>query len=149
MIDDLDRKLLAALQVDGRQTNAELSAHVGLSVSAVNERVRRLRRDGVIKSIRAIVDPEAVGVPVTAFIQVLVLGGPEDIAFGDLVADLPAVEEIHRIGGEYGFLLKVRARSLADLSHLISGSVMPLPGVSRCNTVLSFRTVKDGPNLPI
>src|SRR5262245_48043111 len=71
-LDEKDRRILALVQRDGKQSQAEIARHVGLSAPAVNERLRRLERSGVIRRFAALVDPRAVGASITAFVEVFI-----------------------------------------------------------------------------
>ena len=75
-LNDIDRAIVGVLQVEGRSTFAQIAQHVGLSPAAVHERVKKLEARGVITGYRAAVDPEKVGVGVTAFILVTQIAGP-------------------------------------------------------------------------
>jgi Lrp/AsnC family leucine-responsive transcriptional regulator len=72
MINEIDRKIVTLLQQDARLSNAALAKKVGLTTSTVHERVKKLERKGVIKGYVAVVDPEALGKPITAFIRLVV-----------------------------------------------------------------------------
>ena len=105
---DVDRALLAALARDGRASYTDLAERVGLSVSAVHQRVRRLEQRGLITGYAAKVDAKAVGLPLTAFVSIT----PIDVAQPDdapaLLAKLPAIEACHSVAGVESYVLKVR-----------------------------------------
>jgi Lrp/AsnC family leucine-responsive transcriptional regulator len=118
-LDEVDRKLLDALQGHARLSFAELGRRVGLSPPAAAERVRKLEEAGVIKAYRAEIDPHAVGLPVTAFIR---LGTPPDryTRVIELAHQLPEVLECHHLAGGDAFVFKVVVPSVAQLEALIS-----------------------------
>jgi Lrp/AsnC family leucine-responsive transcriptional regulator len=119
MLDERDTSILTALQEDARATYADVAARVGLSASSVHDRVRKLEAAGVITAYRAIVDPEAVGLFVTALIAVTPLDPQQPDDLPERLADVPEVEDCLSVAGEANYVLKVRTRSTSDLEELI------------------------------
>jgi Lrp/AsnC family transcriptional regulator, leucine-responsive regulatory protein len=117
-IDDLDRRILGALQSEGRLSMAELGRRVNLSPPAVSERVQRLERVGVITGYHARVDPRALGYPVAAVVRVAPASGQLQ-RIRDVAHSVPEVVECHRITGEDCFLLKLHLRSLDELEGVL------------------------------
>lgn len=142
-MDSVDRDLLALVQVDGRRPYAELAAEVGLSVSAVNQRMRMLRARGVVAGVVALLDPRTVGLDVLAFVQILLDRPERDAAFRAGVSAVPAVLECHHVTGEWSYLLKVRARDTAHLEAVLSEQIKTLPGVVRSQTVIALSSSKE------
>lgn len=149
MIDEIDRQLLALLQADGKVTNAELGTRVGLSLSAVNERVRKLKASGVIRAYRADIDPLAVDLPLCAFVRVGLSGPGDDNAFLSGILALPEVLECHHVTGDDNYFLKLRSASPAALERLLSEDIKALPGVVRTHTVIALSSPKETPALPL
>lgn len=116
-LDDVDRSLLAALERDGRASYADLGRLVGLSPSAVTERVRRLEHSGVITGYSAEIDPEKLGLPIHAFVRLRYPHGNYK-PFHDLLAVTPEVVEAHHITGDDCFVLAVRAGSMRHLEEV-------------------------------
>ena len=108
MLDERDLDIIAALQEDARATYADVAARVGMSASAVHERVRKLEQSGVIRSYRAVVDPEALGLFVTALIAATPLDPQQPDDLPDRVAEFPEVEDCFSVAGEANYILKVR-----------------------------------------
>jgi Lrp/AsnC family leucine-responsive transcriptional regulator len=127
-LDDLDRRLLGALQRDARAGYAELGRLVGLSASAVTERVRRLEESGVITGYTAEVDPERLGLTIMALVRLRYPSGNYK-PFHDLLATTPQVVEAHHVTGDDCFVLTVRARSMRHLEE-ITGRIAGLGGVT-------------------
>jgi Lrp/AsnC family leucine-responsive transcriptional regulator len=127
-LDDIDRRILDALQHDGRASFADLARAVSMSASAVTERVRRLEEAGVISGYAAVVDPEKVGLTILAFVR---LRYPHSNykPFHDLVAAMPEILEAHHVTGDDCFVLKVAARSMRHLEE-ISGRISGLGPVT-------------------
>src|SRR5687768_592647 len=128
-LDEIDELLLTLVQHDGRRPYAELAAEVGLSVSAVNERLRRLRARGVVRGVVALLDPRSVGLPVLAFVQILLDRPEHEAAFRAGIVACPDVLECHLVTGEWCYLVKVRARDTAHLEEVLSTGIKALPGV--------------------
>lgn len=119
MDDPVDHAILAAISLDGRATLAQLSDAVGLSVSAVQSRLRRLETRGVIRGYRAILDPEAVGTPLSAFIEISPLDPAQPDNAPELLEHLTAIEACHSIAGDASYMLFVRVASPRALEELV------------------------------
>ena len=127
-LDDLDWRLLEALQSDGRASYADLGRLVGLSPSAVTERVRRLEESGVITGYAAEVDPDKIGLAITALVRLRYPHG-NYTPFRDLLATTPEIGEAHHVTGEDCFVLTVRARSMRHLEQ-VTGRISGLGPVT-------------------
>ncbi len=118
VLDSVNRRLLAELSADPRLSMTALARKVEMSAPAVTERVQRLERDGIITGYRMIMDPAAIGLPVTSFVRVR--PGPGQLAkLAALAADLPEVTECYRITGEDCFLIKLHAASMERLEETL------------------------------
>jgi Lrp/AsnC family leucine-responsive transcriptional regulator len=117
--DDTDRRIAAALIADGRATLKMLADATGLSVSAVQARVRRLETDGVIRGYTAQVDPESIGLPLAAIVAVTPLDPAHEYDIPELLSALSEVESCHSVAGEDSFVLFVRVASPTALEELI------------------------------
>jgi Lrp/AsnC family leucine-responsive transcriptional regulator len=119
-VEDIDRRIVALLGSDGRMSYTDLGKATGLSTSAVHQRVRRLEERGVIRGYCAVVDADAVGLPLTAFISIR----PNDPSAPDdapeRLAGLPEIEACHSVAGDESYILKVRVRTPADLEALLA-----------------------------
>ncbi|MBV9026876.1 MAG: Lrp/AsnC family transcriptional regulator [Streptomycetaceae bacterium] len=134
-MEELDRRIVELLVADGRMSYTDLGKATGLSTSAVHQRVRRLEQRGVIRGYAAIVDPEAVGLSLTAFISVKPFdpSAPDDIA--ERLAEVPEIEACHSVAGEENYILKVRVTAPGALEHLLA-RIRSLAGVSTRTTVV-------------
>lgn len=119
MEDSVDLAILATLSHDGRATLAQLSEAAGLSVSAVQARLRRLEARGVIAGYRPVIDAEAVGKPLAAFIEITPLDPAQPDNAPDLLQHLDAIEACHSIAGEASYVLFVRVASPRALEQLV------------------------------
>jgi Lrp/AsnC family leucine-responsive transcriptional regulator len=117
--DDTDRLIASTLIADGRCTLRELAEVTGLSVSAVQARVRRLENDDVIHGYTALIDPEAVGLPLAAFVAITPLdpAQPDDAA--ERLSGLTEIEACHSVAGEDSYVLIVRVASPTALEDLL------------------------------
>src|ERR1700742_2131313 len=121
-LDDIDRVLVRQLVADGRATLAELAASAGLSVSAVQSRVRRLESRGVVTGYSARVDPEAVGHLLSAFVAITPLDPSQPDDAPARLQHIPEIEACHSVAGAESYVLLVRvgsARALEDLLQRI------------------------------
>ncbi len=119
MLDERDLDIIAALQDDARATYADVGARVGLSASSVHERVRKLEQQGVIRGYRAVVNPEAIGLFVTALIAASPLDQRQPDDLPDRVREFPEVEDCYSVAGEANYVLKVRTKTTGELEGLI------------------------------
>ncbi|MFB4352681.1 Lrp/AsnC family transcriptional regulator [Microbacterium sp. LS_15] len=119
MDDSVDRAILAEISREGRATLAQLSETVGLSVSAVQSRLRRLETRGVITGYRAVLDPEQVGAPLSAFIEITPLDPAQPDDAPELLEHLTAIEACHSIAGDASYMLFVRVATPRDLEELV------------------------------
>jgi Lrp/AsnC family leucine-responsive transcriptional regulator len=148
-VDATDRRIVELLTANGRLSYAELARQIGLSGPAVHERVGKLESTGVIRAYRAHVDPDAVGLGVTAFIGII---QAQDSEIDDVVAELagqPEVEACYFLAGAESFLLQVRVPAIADLELLIV-RLNRRPGGASTPTTIAVSTKWVGrPQRPI
>jgi Lrp/AsnC family transcriptional regulator, leucine-responsive regulatory protein len=143
-IDDVDRKILDHLERDGRATLADVGAAVGLSASAVKRRVDRLQQTGVIVGYAAIVDPQAIGERLEAFVE---LYCADSVAPGDLlssVAGLDAVIAAHTVAGDADAVVRVRVKGIEELERTIE-HLRRDPNVMRTRTMVALSTLVERP----
>lgn len=118
-LDATDRRIAATLLADGRTTLKALAEATGLSTSAVQARVRRLEQDGVITGYSARVAPEAIGLPLAAFIAITPLDPDHEYDIPERLRGLSEIEDCHSVAGEDSFVLFVRVASPTALESLI------------------------------
>jgi len=148
MIDEIDRQIITLLQEDARLSNAAIAEQVGLTVSTVHERVKKLERKGVIKGYTAVVDPELLGKPITAFIRLTVGSMTEDyIESKNRIMDVclaePDILECHGVAGEDCYMLKVRVASPQELEKLLE-RIRTKASIWRSTTSIVMSTFKEG-----
>ena len=144
-MDEIDRNLVVALQLDGSAGLAELAKVAGLSVSATAERVKRLEERGVIRGWRAVLDAQAVGRGHVAFVEVKLSDTREAAlaAFNRAVLSVPEIEACHMIAGSFDYLLKVRTAGMPDYRALLAEKLSVLPHVEATSTYVAMETVKE------
>jgi DNA-binding Lrp family transcriptional regulator len=144
-VDATDRTLLGLLQDDAHLSYAELGRAVHLSPAAVHERVRRMRRDGVIRRTTVELDAAALGRSLLAFVEVDTVGWATE-PLADAVRDDPRVEELHAAAGDTHFIAKVRVGGPGDLQDLLR-DLYAVTGVRNTRTRVVLETfVERGPS---
>ncbi|SCW83280.1 transcriptional regulator, AsnC family [Pseudomonas sp. NFACC15-1] len=150
-LDAFDRKILAALQRDGRLSNVQLAEEIGLSPSPCLRRVRMLEDAGVIRGYQAILDRDEVGLGLTIFVGVKVERHNDEQAeaFRQAVTALPEVISAFLVSGESDFLLQVVVPDLRAYDRFLTGRLLKLPGVSDIRSNFAIHTVKTPGALPL
>jgi len=150
-IDMMDRKILAALQENGRIQNTELAAKVGLSPSPCLRRVRILETEGVIAGYTALIDGRDVGLPLIIFVRVALERQDKTGVdrFSKAIAAAPAVMECYLMAGTYDFLLKVSVRDLEEYQRFQMQHLTREVGVSNVVTEIPLKKVKSTTALPL
>jgi Lrp/AsnC family leucine-responsive transcriptional regulator len=148
-MDNIDLQILRLLQEDNRCSAAELGQKSGLSISAANDRVRRLNASGVIRANRAIVNPNAVGLHLCAFIFVDLEPRANESSFAKALSKLPGVLEAYHVTGPHSWLLKALVCDSSALQLLIAKQLKSLPGVLRTETFIALDTAKETTALPL
>jgi len=154
-LDAVDRRILRALQRDGRMTYDVLAQEVGLSPSAALRRVKRLEESGAIGSYVALLSPERVGLPLTAYLNVRLekhterhKRNPMDL-FRAAVQTWPEVVECASLTGEMDYLLRVVVEDMAHYSRFIMDTLLKHPSVQDCKTSFVLDRVKNTTALPV
>jgi len=149
--DDIDMRILALLQDNGRMTNVELAERVGLTAPPCLRRVRALEQSGAITGYHAALDSVALGYNLTVFAMVSLKSQAESdlLAFQDLVAEIPEVRECHMLNGEIDFILKIVAPDLQSFQRILTTKLTTAPNVEHVKTSLTIRTSKALPGVPV
>ena len=150
-LDRTDRRILAALQQDGRVTTVELADRVGLSPTATSERVKRLIRDGFVTGFRAMLDPVKLGRGLMVFVEVGLDKTTPDVfeRFATAVRRAPEVLECHMVAGGFDYLVKTRVADMAAYRHVLGDVLLSLPGVKETRTYAVMEEVKTDGLLPV
>lgn len=146
MVDKTDQQIIQVLQEDSKISNAALSQKLGLKASTVYERVKRLEKRGVIRGYVALVDADAIGKPILAFVR-LIVGTTTDFTkskhdIADICSREPDVLECHALAGEDDYLLKVRSANTKELEALI-GRIRSNSNVSNSVTTIALSSFKE------
>jgi len=149
--DGFDLKLLTALQENAALTNAELGDLIGLSASQVSRRRQKLEEAGVIRRYRAALDPEALGLRVTAYVGVTLGAHSRENArkFRNMVTAMPEVQEAYTLTGDVDYMLKIVVPDLKKLSRIINDDLLPQEAVQHVRSSIAMETLKDDNFLPL
>jgi Lrp/AsnC family leucine-responsive transcriptional regulator len=150
-MDDLDRRIVAALQANGRKSNAELARELGVAASTMLERLRRLEERHIIDGYRATVDPVALGLTVQGFICVTL--DRHDVGyiqqFEQEIVGIPAVRACYHTTGRFDYMLHVAARDLTHLGELVKEQIAGITGIGKAETFLVLSEVKPDSGWPV
>ncbi len=148
----MDRKnmeILNILQNNSKASNPAIGKAVGLTPSAVFERIRKLEARGVIQSYHTRLNPKAVGLGVLAFVFVKVAIGEGEMDIDQALAQIEEVQEVYHVAGEDCYMMKVWAADNADLGRVLLEKVHPVKGISATRTTIVLKTVKENVSIPL
>lgn len=150
-LDQIDARILQALQANNRLTAEELAARAGLSATACQRRVKRLRESGVIEGDVAIVSPRAVGRKITMLVLVTLERERADIVdrFKTAIRSTPEVMTGYYVTGDADFVLTITARDMEDYEQFTRQFFYKNPDIKSFKTMVSMDRVKAGYTLPI
>ncbi|MGB8022463.1 MAG: Lrp/AsnC family transcriptional regulator [Candidatus Nanopelagicales bacterium] len=134
-MEDIDWQIVAHLAEDGRMSFTDLGKVTGLSTSAIHQRVRRLEKRGVIQGYRAIIDPESLGLPLTAFVSIKAVDPTTEEEAPSKLAKVRSIEACYSVAGEESYILKVRVQSPQALEALLA-EIRSAAGVSTRTTIV-------------
>jgi Lrp/AsnC family transcriptional regulator, leucine-responsive regulatory protein len=143
-VEDTNRTIISLLSADGRMSFTELARRTGLSVSAAQQRVRRLEQRGVIKGYGALINADEVGLPLTAFVSIKPFdpAAPDDAP--QRLAHLAAIEACHSVAGDESYILKVRVASPLELEDLLQ-EIRAAANVSTHTTIVLSTPYENRP----
>ncbi|MFM1913821.1 MAG: hypothetical protein RIR51_1673 [Bacteroidota bacterium] len=150
-IDNIDLQLLDILQKNAKITNSQLSKEVGLSPAPTLERVKKLEVMGYIESYHAKVNKEKIGLGVSTFVTVSLIGHKKQLteSFVYQIQSIPEVVECHHITGNGDFLLKIVSRDIAEYQKLLLEKINEIEEVASTSTMVILSTFKDCDALPV
>jgi len=151
VLDEIDRRIVAVLQADGRLTNVELAQQVGLSPSPCLRRVKRLEREGVIESYRAMLHRNHIGLGLTVFLSVKIESHANERAdaFDAAILAMPEIVASHIVACEADYLLEVVVPDLEAYQRFLLGKLLNLPIVKEVRSNIAIQTLKAGAPLPL
>ncbi len=144
-IDRIDRRILKALQADGRKSISELAREVYLTTSPCLDRVHRLEQEGYIRGYTALLDPIHLGARLLAFAGVRVDRATQETfqKFRTLVESLDEIVECHMVAGGFDYLLKVRVADMDAYHRFFEERLSTLPGIVQITTYVAMEVVKS------
>ena len=146
-MDRLDRAIIAELERDGRISNVDLAARVGLTTGPCLRRVQRLEAAGVIRGYRAIIDPAAMGREFEVLLDIDLQA--QDAAtverFESTLAAAAEVTELRRLFGKPDYFVRVAVADLAAYETFLSNDIMTIPGVGRLHSRFAMKNIKGAP----
>lgn len=150
-LDAIDRRILAALQADGRLSNVDLAEKIGLSPSPCLRRVNRLEREGYVEGYRGMLGRRRIGLGLTVFVGVKIDGHADDRAttFEKEVVGCPEVVSCHMVAGDADYLLEVTVSDLDAYQRFLVGKLLNLPLVREVKSTIAIQTLKAGGALPL
>jgi Lrp/AsnC family leucine-responsive transcriptional regulator len=150
-LDDTDRRILTALQHNGRLQNVELARMVSLSPSSCLRRVRLLEEAGVIERYVALLNPAKIGVGLTVFTRIWLTAQDERTVnrFTEVIRQVPQVVECHLMAGDCDFLLRVVAKDLDDYRRFQIAHLTRRNGVQSIKTEIPMQRIKQSSELPL
>jgi Lrp/AsnC family transcriptional regulator, leucine-responsive regulatory protein len=150
-LDAIDRRIIAALQADGRLSNHQLATVVGLSPSPCLRRVKRLEREGYIESYRAVLQRDRIGLGFTAFVTVKI-EGHADLRADDLQDTLVAMPEVvacHMVSGDSDYLLEVVVPDRESYQAFLVEKLLDLPIIKEVRSNIAIQPLKTAAPLPL
>ncbi|UKN00568.1 Lrp/AsnC family transcriptional regulator [Paracrocinitomix mangrovi] len=146
MLDEIDKKLLNLLQDDASLTHKQLAAELNLTVTPVFERIKKLRKKGVIKGIHASIDRRAVNKPLMAFCEVSVANHKKEYLdqFEKKILELDEVVECHHVSGRNDYMLKIVENNMDDYRDFLVNKLAKIEGVSNVNSSFVMKELKEG-----
>ncbi len=147
MIDSVDRKILSILLCGADTSKAEIARRVGLTASAISERVRRMETEGLIRGYELRLDTRRLGKPLLAFVFVTDAKPSQGFDTASALSGVTGLEELHKIAGEDCYLLKIRAADTDELNAIIEKEINPVQSVTRVRTTIVLKSVAERPTL--
>ncbi|SDD89725.1 Lrp/AsnC family transcriptional regulator [Belnapia rosea] len=150
-LDRTDRRILAALQEEGRLTNVELAERIALSPSPCLRRVKRLEAAGILRGYRAVLAREAVGLGLTVFVEIKVERHSREnaAALQEALAAMPEVVACHMVSGTADFLAEIVVADLRAYEALLTERLLTLPMIADIRSNMSLRRIKSDTPLPL
>ena len=150
-LDNIDRRILTILQVDGRISTVDLAEQVGLSPTATAERIKRLQKDRFILGYVALLDPVKIDRALLVFVEVTLDKTTPDVfeRFGAAARRSADIIECHLVAGGFDYLIKTRVADMPAYRRLLGEAILSLPGVKETRTYAVMEEVKSSGALPV
>ncbi len=149
-LDHKDRRILRELQKDSSRSTAEIADRVGLSMNACWRRIKQLQRQGIVRKQVTLLDPNALGLGLTAFVQVRTSQHTEEWfdQFAGSIRQIEEVVEFHRVSGDYDYLLKVIVSDIADYDRVYKRIITAAP-LQDVTSYFSMEKIKETTEIPV
>jgi Lrp/AsnC family leucine-responsive transcriptional regulator len=148
-MDPIDKKILSVLQTESRTSCDKISSVVGLSVSAVNERIKRLQKQQIILNWGVHICPKKIGLDILSFVSILLGEKSDEKKFINEISKIPEVLECHHITGEWSYLIKIRCKNIHHLEQILGERIKPIPGILRTHTTIALSSPLERTVLPL
>lgn len=150
-LDTIDRRIVAALQADGRLSNVKLAERIGLSPSPCLRRVTRLEKHGYIESYRAVLGRDRIGLGLTVFVGIRIEGHADQRAeaFEQAVVAMPEIVACHMVSGESDYLIEVVVPDLAHYQRFLVEKLLSLPIIREVRSNIAIQSLKTTAALPL
>jgi DNA-binding Lrp family transcriptional regulator len=144
-IDEKDKQLLSLLQKNCKLSLRELSQITEMRETTIFARIKRLEKEGVIKEYRAILDPKAIGKNVLSFILIKYdpSSGFTQREVAEKIANLPEIQEVHIIAGDWDMIAKVREKDVEGLGKAVLDKIREIKGVKETVSLIVFESIKE------
>jgi Lrp/AsnC family leucine-responsive transcriptional regulator len=144
-MEDKDNAILTKLRLDSGKSISEIASDLGMPRTTVQERVKKLAKDGVIRKFTVQIDYSKIGKPVTAFILVSFLAGSgvSQKEAAQKISEIPDIYEVHVISGDWDIIAKARGESIQSIGELVLDRIRNVKGVERTLTCTSFVAIKE------
>ncbi|MBN1223925.1 MAG: Lrp/AsnC family transcriptional regulator [Candidatus Aminicenantes bacterium] len=149
MIDEIDYKILTFIQKNARISKAEIARRLDMAPSGILERLRKLRKQGIIKEYVTILEPKAMDLGLLAFVFIKTNEKRAKWDVGKILAGIPEVLEVHDISGEDGYIVKLRAKDTEHLYQILQAHFGVLESIASTRTTIVLRTIKETTHLPL
>jgi Lrp/AsnC family transcriptional regulator, leucine-responsive regulatory protein len=151
LLDDIDKKILEILQLNGKMTNSQLAKEIGLSPPPTSERVKKLEQSGIIKDYHAELDKEKLGLGVEIFIMASLNGSRKSTieSFTTKIQNIREVIECHHVTGSSDFLLKVITKDIKSYNKFILDNLIEIDEIANINSLVVLNTIKNSKVLPV
>lgn len=155
LVDDKDRQILRLLQEDMTKSYKAIASELGIPVTTVYNRVKKMEENGVILGYKPILDPIKLGLPTTSFLLITMRfkdpnNTPLNInTIAEQIATYPHVQEVHIVAGDWDILVKMKTNNVQEIGDFINNKLRYIEGVEKCLSSISFSTQKETLDIPL
>lgn len=147
-MDKLDKKIVSVIQQNARIPISEIAREAKKAPTVIFERLKKLERNGIIKGYNAIIDDKALNRNFVSFVFIKTQLKESD-AVGEAIKNIPGVQDIYEVAGEYTYLVKIRTAGPQELSEMLSSKFGNIHGITSTVTTVALRVFKEDPTIPV